>query len=173
MIKKEKPTERKRAAEALAYQAKLLANIHDAVIALDENFVITSWNRGAEELYGLKAEEAIGHTRKELLHTEYLGIDRGEAIRALRETGQFQGELTQRCREGRKIIVQARSVALKDDAGLRRLAVLVRDSNDAIMVQDFSGRILAWNLGAEKMYGYIDDAIVRHEVLEALEEPGV
>ncbi len=38
--------------------------------------------------------------------------------------------------------------------GYRRMAVLLRDSNDAITVQDFGGNITAWNAGAEKMYGY-------------------
>ncbi|MBB6479442.1 PAS domain-containing protein [Spirochaeta isovalerica] len=37
---------------------------------------------------------------------------------------------------------------------LRRLAVILHDSNDAITVQDLYGEILAWNKGAEKMYGY-------------------
>ena len=37
---------------------------------------------------------------------------------------------------------------------LRYTATLVRDSNDAIMVQDFTGRISTWNHGAELMYGY-------------------
>jgi two-component system, chemotaxis family, CheB/CheR fusion protein len=36
----------------------------------------------------------------------------------------------------------------------RRLAVMVRDSNDAITVQDVEGRILAWNPEAERMYGW-------------------
>jgi PAS domain S-box-containing protein len=40
------------------------------------------------------------------------------------------------------------------EEGLRRLAAIVRDSNDAVIVQDFEGKILAWNRGAEKMYGW-------------------
>jgi two-component system CheB/CheR fusion protein len=36
----------------------------------------------------------------------------------------------------------------------RRLAAVVKDSNDAITVQDFEGNITAWNKGAEAMYGY-------------------
>ena len=34
------------------------------------------------------------------------------------------------------------------------LAAIVRDSNDAITVQDFDGNIKLWNLGAERIYGY-------------------
>jgi len=43
---------------------------------------------------------------------------------------------------------------LKQLYNAQRLATVVRDSNDAITVQDFSGNILAWNKGAEKIYGY-------------------
>lgn len=35
-----------------------------------------------------------------------------------------------------------------------RLAVLLKDSNDAIIMNDLDGRIHIWNRGAEHMYGY-------------------
>ncbi len=35
-----------------------------------------------------------------------------------------------------------------------RLAVVVRDAHDAVTVQDLEGRILAWNPGAVRMYGW-------------------
>jgi two-component system CheB/CheR fusion protein len=37
---------------------------------------------------------------------------------------------------------------------LHRLAVVVRDAFDAITVQDLDGRIIAWNPGAVRMYGW-------------------
>jgi two-component system CheB/CheR fusion protein len=37
---------------------------------------------------------------------------------------------------------------------IRRLATVVRNSNDAVTVQDFEGNIRAWNWGAETMYGW-------------------
>jgi len=40
------------------------------------------------------------------------------------------------------------------EESLRRLAAVVRDSNDAVIVQDLEGKILAWNQGAQKMYGW-------------------
>ncbi len=39
----------------------------------------------------------------------------------------------------------------------RRLAAVVRDSSDAIMVQDFSGRSLAWNRRAAEIFGYSEE----------------
>ncbi|MDX1930954.1 MAG: PAS domain S-box protein [Pirellulaceae bacterium] len=40
------------------------------------------------------------------------------------------------------------------DFQARRLATVLRDSNDAIIVQTFDGDFVAWNRGAERMYGY-------------------
>ncbi|MDZ7760741.1 MAG: PAS domain S-box protein, partial [Desulfovermiculus sp.] len=37
-----------------------------------------------------------------------------------------------------------------------RMVTVVRDSNDAITIQDSEGRITAWNRGAELMYGYTE-----------------
>jgi len=42
------------------------------------------------------------------------------------------------------------------DAEERHLAAVVRDSNDAILVYDFDGRISAWNPTATRMYGYTE-----------------
>lgn len=40
---------------------------------------------------------------------------------------------------------------------LMRLATVVRDSNDAIILQDLTGRILAWNPGAVRLYGFSEN----------------
>ncbi len=47
---------------------------------------------------------------------------------------------------------------------LRRLATIVRDSNDAITIQDFEGRITAWNHGAELMYGYSEEEALQMSI---------
>ena len=44
--------------------------------------------------------------------------------------------------------------ALRESEALRRLAAVVRDASDAVLVQDLEGRIIAWNPGAERMYGW-------------------
>lgn len=42
----------------------------------------------------------------------------------------------------------------KQIESIGRLATVVRDSNDAITIQDYDGNIIAWNHGAELMFGY-------------------
>jgi len=44
--------------------------------------------------------------------------------------------------------------ALRKANDLLRLAVVVRDAHDAITMQDLDGRIMAWNQGAVRMYGW-------------------
>lgn len=44
--------------------------------------------------------------------------------------------------------------ALWEANALKRLAIVVRDTYDAITMQDLDGRILAWNPAAEKLYGW-------------------
>ena len=51
-------------------------------------------------------------------------------------------------------VMKRAQAALRDSEALRRLAVVVRDARDAILVQDMTGRIVAWNPGAERMYGW-------------------
>jgi two-component system CheB/CheR fusion protein len=50
----------------------------------------------------------------------------------------------------------------------RRLATVVKDSNDAVTVQDFDGHIKAWNRGAEKMYGYSAAAALKMNISEII-----
>ncbi len=50
--------------------------------------------------------------------------------------------------------LRAARLAVREQSDLQRLAVVVRDAFDAITVQDLSGAILAWNPGAERLYGW-------------------
>src|SRR5882724_7185002 len=61
--------ERRRAEEILRERASLLDLTHDTVFVRDMNDMITYWNRGAEELYGWKEEEAIGQVSHQFTQT--------------------------------------------------------------------------------------------------------
>jgi two-component system CheB/CheR fusion protein len=49
-----------------------------------------------------------------------------------------------------------------------RVAAVVKDSNDAVTVQDFLGNITAWNKGAEAMYGYREAEALNMNIKELI-----
>lgn len=51
---------------------------------------------------------------------------------------------------------------------LRRLAVVVRDAHDAITMHDLDGRFLAWNPGAERMYGWSEAEALQMNVRDRI-----
>ena len=59
----------------------------------------------------------------------------------------------------------------KQQQYVRRCETVVRDSNDAIIIQDLEGTIIAWNLGAQRMYGYTEKEALGMNI-ERLTPPG-
>jgi two-component system CheB/CheR fusion protein len=58
--------------------------------------------------------------------------------------------------------------ALEKANRLSRMAVVVMDAHDAITVQDLEGRTLAWNPGAERMYGWSEAEALQMNVRERI-----
>jgi len=90
----------------LKRQAALLALTHDAIYVTDPDGVITYWNRGAEELYGWLATEAIGRKASELLRTEATGRD--PVSEELNQVGSWEAELTRSRKDGTVVSVANR-----------------------------------------------------------------
>ncbi|PKN27926.1 MAG: chemotaxis protein CheR [Deltaproteobacteria bacterium HGW-Deltaproteobacteria-22] len=67
--------------------------------------------------------------------------------------------------------MQLMRTALTKANDLLRLAVVVRDSRDAITVQDLSGRVLAWNPGAVRMYGFSEAQALGMNIRDCIPEP--
>ena len=106
-------TERKRAEAQTEYQAHLLANVQDAIIATDEQLVVTAWNRAAEEIYGWKAEEVLGRNVFAFLGSESTEAQRAAAIRTMAETGRNRvEEVVHHRRDGEPIHMEATVTAL-------------------------------------------------------------
>jgi PAS domain S-box-containing protein len=110
-ITKQKQTERR-----LTEQARLLDLTNDAVIVRDHRDRIVYWNRGAEEMYGFSAQEALGKITHALLQTAH--PENFEKIRKkLKRDNRWLGELVHTRKDGRKVIVISRWSLDRDASG--------------------------------------------------------
>lgn len=108
--------ERKRTEQKMAEQAALLDIATDAILVRDLDSNILFWNKGAERLYGWRAEEAIGQAASELLHKSAFSQFR-QAQKHLIETGEWYGELNQVTQAGRSVVVASRWTLMRDKRG--------------------------------------------------------
>jgi PAS domain S-box-containing protein len=115
--------ETKQAEEALHYQATLLKNVTDAVIATDLDLNIRSWNDAAEDLYGWRAEEVIGKSMEEVVPVEYPNDQPDAVLAQFQAEGVWQGEVIQKHKDGSDLSVLA-SVSLVTDEDGRPVSVL-------------------------------------------------
>ena len=107
-------------------RSSLLDLTHDSIFVRDMDFVITYWNRGAEEFYGWTQKDAIGKRSDELLHSVFPKLV--ELRAQLLETDQWEGELTRTKADGHQVTVASRWSLRRDRQG--RPVAILETSND-------------------------------------------
>lgn len=117
--------ERKAIEQRLRYQASLLENVSDAIISTDRNHAIVSWNRAAEAVYGWYAEEVIGKRLDEIIPSEYDGISERSLRQQSMSQGFWRGEVKQRARDGRELIMLSSVTMLRDGSNVPLGMVIV------------------------------------------------
>jgi len=110
-------TERKRTEEVHRYHAYLLENVNDAILATDEQMLLTAWNKAAEKMYGWRADEALGNHIWQVVPLEITEDQREDALRELAETGRFRIEVITYGKDGTPVYVEGVTVALRGEEG--------------------------------------------------------
>jgi PAS domain S-box-containing protein len=119
--------------EQRAQQARLLDQTHDSILVRDMNGTITYWNRGAEELYGWRAEDVIGRRSYELFKTVFPApLDKLQA--ELLRTGRWEGELKRVKADGSTVIVACRWALRRNE---RHQADSVLETNNDVTTRKY------------------------------------
>jgi len=111
----------------LREQANLLNLTHDAILVRDMDGTIKYWNRGAEELYGWPAAQAIGRVSQGLLKTIFpLPLEQIEE--KVIGVGRWEGELAQTKKDGSHVVVASRWSLQRNERGAP-VAILVTNND--------------------------------------------
>ena len=120
-------------------QSLLLDQVQLALIVRDLEDRICFWNKGAERLYGWRADEVTGENVYELLFPRELqGIEEKE--RVLAETGEWAGELRQVTKTQTTIVVESRWKLRRDESGKPKSVLMV--NKDITRTRKLEGELL-------------------------------
>ena len=174
--------------ELIPASAKLAAIIEssgDAIISKDLMGTITSWNKGAEAIFGYSADEAVGRPVTMLFPDDRTDEEPVILARIRRGENIDHYETIRRRKDGTLIdislsvspiyndqgmVVGASKIARdvterrRSEAELRKLAAIVESSSDAIITKDLDGIVTSWNKGAEEIFGYTADEVIGRPV---------
>jgi PAS domain S-box-containing protein len=110
-------TERKQAEETRALLAEIVASSDDAIISKDLHGVITSWNRGARELFGYAAEEVIGKLVTLLMPPDHVNEEPGILERIRRGEKIDHYETVRQHKDGRRLDISLTVSPIRDAGG--------------------------------------------------------
>jgi PAS domain S-box-containing protein len=169
--------------ESQQWLATILKSIGDGVVATDVGGSVAFMNSVAESLTGWKEEEALGRSLDEVFDIEESASRRPVKDLASSLlggiSGMDKGDYVITSRGGRKFSVEFGVSHIRDDmGGVTGVVMVFRDvterrraeaellesemkfrsvfqsASDAIILSDANGSIIAWNSGAEGMFGY-------------------
>jgi PAS domain S-box-containing protein len=174
-------TAARRSIEATTRLATIVEQADDAIYALSPEGMVLSWNRGAEQLTGIAAHDAIGHPSPLAVPSFE---ERRQILRGILEgrTHQFEGAQMRRA-DGTPVPVSLRAGPVRGPSGeVIAISVVARDERarreaeqallfrtamldaieDAVIVTDDGARIVLWSPGAVHVFGIAEaDALGR------------
>lgn len=180
-------------AETNRIRGEMLAQVSDAVIAVNNNQCVIYLNAAAERLYGFAASEALGRAMTEIFEIRWRHPDdETAASAALREQGEWRGENVHVTRDGREVHVESGITVLREKGGQTSgMLAVIRDTSErkqheqkvlvseiryrrlfetahdgVIIIDPVTRKIVDANPFMTKMLGYSHDQLVGKELFE-------
>jgi PAS domain S-box-containing protein len=156
-----------------------------AICMLDPKGMVVSWNAGAERIKGYRAEEIIGRHFSVFYPPEDRATLPSRSLEAARAAGRFEAESWRVRKDGSRFFASVVIDALYEDGALVGFAKITRDITErmkaraalnesetnfrllvggvtdyALYMLDPEGHVTNWNLGGQRIKGYLPDEIV-------------
>lgn len=141
-------TEQKRAEMALSRLAAIVESSEDAIVSKDLDGIITSWNAGAERIFGYQEAEVIGNPITILIPPE-LQEEENKILETLRSGGRHEHLETVRVtKAGKKLDVSLSIFPIKDSTGkITGISKIIHDISERRKVErvltDMTRRLIA------------------------------
>jgi PAS domain S-box-containing protein len=152
-------TTRKRAEEARFQLAAIVESSEDAIIGKTLDGIITSWNSGAQRIYGYLVDEVKGRCISILIPPDHAD-EMPQILEKIRQGKRFEFYETVRMRkDGKRIAVSLSVSPIKDAEGkVIGASLIARDITDRKRVQGALARLsrqneLILNAAGEGIYG--------------------
>ncbi|HEU5486141.1 MAG TPA: PAS domain S-box protein, partial [Microlunatus sp.] len=151
-----------------------------AVVTVDRDGAVTSWNLAAEELFGYSRDEAIGRNLDDLVVGQDLrrqAVSYDEALRA----GRFHTVTRRARRDGTLADVELIVVPVIEGSDATGYLVIYHDISElqrqkqyyqslleasptAIVTIDPDHKVTSWNPAAEKLFGYSREEAIGQDI---------
>ena len=173
----------------------ILESAHEAFISMDAAGLVRAWNREAERTFGWSREAVVGRPLRDTIIPLRFRDQHDAGLRRFVESGEGpllgkRIEISALHRNGHEFPVELTIAAVASgsewtfhafvhDISDRyranelqaRLATIVEHSLDAVISRSTDGRILTWNPGAERLFGYSAAEMIG-ETTDRLAPPG-
>ncbi|WP_205512940.1 PAS domain S-box protein [Longitalea arenae] len=166
--------DRKLAEEKIRFQVQVMQDVSEGIISTDLDFNIISFNKAAENIYGIPGHEIIGKRLNDFIKLSYLSNTWEEALQHLHEYGSWEGQAYYNRHDGKRIYLNCALSFVKNDRGTRigvagiyrditetrqsqenlrineeRYRSVVHALGEGILMYDKNGEIIACNRSAE------------------------
>jgi two-component system, cell cycle sensor histidine kinase and response regulator CckA len=166
--------------------ADFLDQAREGIVVSNLDGEITFWNQGAEQLSGWKATEVRTKTSVDLFGP-VAAAQLEAACTAALKAGAWSGEVGLVDRHGQQRLLELRITLIRDEAGrprarlilgtditerrrterrVREQAEMLNQAREAIFISDLHDRVIYWNAGAERLFGWAAPDVMDRSVSE-------
>jgi PAS domain S-box-containing protein len=175
----EDSSERARTARDQSWLAAIIASSEDAILTKTIKGIITTWNPGAEAMFGYAASEVIGRPMAAIVPADLLEeeaailerLGRGEGTRnletvrlhrsghpihvslAVSPLRDHEGNIIGAATIARDISVQRAAAAAVRESE-ERLNIVIENLTEGLVISTIEGELLHWNRAALEMHGF-------------------